>query len=177
MKNVLPRVGRSLSPESLTDVYLELRPRLERVIAHRVGSKAIASDLASEIFFKIKSIQAKLATRTDAERYFLRVAMNLATDYLRVENRRREILDEHIPDFQQYEPSPEEALLDKDTFQQVEDALSELPEKCRTVLFLSRIEGLTHREIAERLGVSRSLVEKLIMRALLHCRSRLQGQG
>lgn len=55
----------------------------------------------------------------------------------------------------------------------VESALSELPGKAREMLYLSRVAGLTHGEIAERLGVSKSLIEKYIARALAHCRLRM----
>lgn len=35
---------------------------------------------------------------------------------------------------------------------------------------MSRVEGMTHAQIAEKLGVSRSLVEKYAVKAVLHCR-------
>ena len=41
---------------------------------------------------------------------------------------------------------------------------------------MSRMEGKTHAEIAAELGVSKSLVEKYAVRALLHCRARLNEQ-
>lgn len=42
------------------------------------------------------------------------------------------------------------------------------------MLILSRLDGLTHGQIAERLGVSRSLVEKRLVQAVLHCRARIR---
>jgi DNA-directed RNA polymerase specialized sigma24 family protein len=41
------------------------------------------------------------------------------------------------------------------------------------MLFLSRVEGFTHAEIAEQMGVSQSLVEKYLIKAILHCRAQL----
>ncbi len=52
------------------------------------------------------------------------------------------------------------------------DALNELPKSCRTPLLLNRIEGMRHRAIAARLGISVSMVETHIGRAFLHCRDR-----
>ncbi|ASM75204.1 MULTISPECIES: RNA polymerase sigma factor [Roseobacteraceae] len=49
--------------------------------------------------------------------------------------------------------------------------LNELPRGCATAFLMNKLEGLTHREIAQRMGISTSMVEKHIMRALKHCRN------
>jgi RNA polymerase sigma factor (sigma-70 family) len=163
-----------LSTERLVDVYLQIRPRLERVIGKRLGSTALACDLAQEIFLRIPSIKVALNSTADAERYFVRIAMNASLDYVKVEKRRSAILDASGSVFGYAPPTPEAECLAKDDIRIVEAALRELPPKCRDVLLLSRIEGLSHEEIAQRLGVSRSLVEKYAVRAILHCRQRLK---
>lgn len=163
----------ALKRDELVDVYLDLRPRIERVIARRTGSLALAADLAQEMFFKIDAIHAPLATRADAERYFLRVATNASLDHIKVEARRREILEGGEPVAAESVPSPERGAVVRDQMRLVDTALDELPPKCRDVLLLSRVHGYSHAEIALKLGVSQSLVEKYIVRALLHCRQRL----
>ncbi len=54
------------------------------------------------------------------------------------------------------------------------DALDELPIKCRHVYVKSRIEGWSHTEIAQDMGLSRSMVEKYMTRSLRHIHDRLQ---
>ncbi len=171
-----PPDGSRLSNDALTAIYLEIRPKLERVILRRVGSAALSADLAQEMFFRIGTIKSDLLTRADAERYFMRVAMNASLDHLKIEARRREILQHSTPLVETSTPSPEAAMLTRDDIRIVEDALTELPVKCRDILLLSRIDGFSHAEIAAKLGVSRSLVEKYIVRALVHCRRRLSAQ-
>lgn len=62
-------------------------------------------------------------------------------------------------------------------FQQLADALAAaletLPPKCRTIYILHRLEGRTHTEIANDLGLSRSMVEKHMTRALRHIHAQL----
>lgn len=53
-------------------------------------------------------------------------------------------------------------------------ALDELPKPCRDSFLLRKLEGLSHPQIAERLGLSRSLVEKHIVNAMKHCRQRMR---
>jgi RNA polymerase sigma factor (sigma-70 family) len=168
------RDGAALSAERLVAVYLDIRPKLERVIGKRLGSTTLAADLAQEIFLRIPAIKIALNSRADAERYFVRIAMNASLDHVKVEKRRSAILDASGSIFSYAPPTPEAECLAKDDIRLVEAALRELPPKCRDVLLLSRIEGLSHDEIANRLGVSRSLVEKYAVRALLHCRQRLK---
>lgn len=51
--------------------------------------------------------------------------------------------------------------------------LNELPQACREAFIMNKLEGYTHPEIADRLGISVSMVEKHMVRALLHCRNLL----
>jgi RNA polymerase sigma-70 factor (ECF subfamily) len=57
----------------------------------------------------------------------------------------------------------------------IERALTELPVNCRKVFVWQKIEGLTQAEIAERLGLSKNMVEKYMIRTLRHLRDRLDG--
>ncbi|MCP6134986.1 helix-turn-helix domain-containing protein, partial [Klebsiella pneumoniae] len=52
----------------------------------------------------------------------------------------------------------------------LDEALLQLPDKARQALLLNRVEGLTQAQIAQRLGVSESMVAKYIGQALRHCR-------
>ena len=56
-------------------------------------------------------------------------------------------------------------------------AIDTLPEKRRDVLILHKLEGYSHAEIADRLGMSRDAVEKNIVRALVDLRHRLTENG
>lgn len=55
--------------------------------------------------------------------------------------------------------------------------LNELPEACRQAFIMNKFEGYSHPEIAKRLGISVSMVEKHIMRALRHCRDLMHADS
>jgi RNA polymerase sigma factor (sigma-70 family) len=156
----------------LLDLFIELQPRIRRLIAHRVGP-TVAADLTQEMFLRLSRIGINLPTREDATRYLIRIAINAASDHQRLEGRRNELLSEIPRPCEQLGLDPQLQVLIDETIAQVEAALAELPSKCRDVLWLSRVEGMTHAEIAKTLGVSKSLVEKYIIRSLLHCRTKL----
>ena len=55
----------------------------------------------------------------------------------------------------------------------LEQALTELPVKCRQAFTMHRQSGMSYPEIAQALGVSTSMVEKYIIQALKHFRNTL----
>ncbi|GBD00195.1 ECF RNA polymerase sigma factor SigW [bacterium HR17] len=69
--------------------------------------------------------------------------------------------------------NPETLLLRAETRQLIEQALSELPEKYRSVFLLRDVEGLSVKETAEALGISEANVKVRLLRARLQLREKL----
>ena len=63
-------------------------------------------------------------------------------------------------------PSPEQSTIDRDTLDHLAKAIAALPGKTREAFILRRVEGLSQREIARRMGLSENTVEKHISRGL-----------
>ncbi|WP_129776444.1 RNA polymerase sigma factor [Peristeroidobacter soli] len=166
----------AITQEELARIFVQIRPSLERVIERKTGNHQVAQDLAQEMFFRLQRVAHSLSKEEEARRYLMRMATNAAIDHLRVEGNRLQLLAGAIVLFDGHVVDPETQALMQERFQSIDSALSDLPPRCRDVLYLSRIEGLTHTEIADKLGVSRSLVEKYAVRAFLHCKRKL-AQG
>lgn len=71
---------------------------------------------------------------------------------------------------------PERVLIGKDRLAEAVAILMELPERPRTVFVLRRIEGLRYKDIAARLGISVSAIERHMKRAVLHLMKRLEDE-
>lgn len=108
--------------------------------------------------------------------YLFQVAANLLRE--RNRQRRRRHADAHV-EFEEEtvrlwdDLSPERVLLGREAYGAAMEALLELPERARRIFVLNRFEGLPGGEIASRLGVSISTVEKDMMRVLAHLRRRV----
>ena len=71
-------------------------------------------------------------------------------------------------------PSPDELAALAARRRLIERAVAELPAKCQAALVLHWREGLTQKEIAERMNLSRQMVQKYLARGLAHCQKRLR---
>ena len=166
-----------LTYDDLQSVFSDIRLDLERMLRGRVHDPQLAADLTQDIFLRLRRITAPLPDRHEARLYLFRMARNLATDHRRVEGRRKEILDGAVTLFEGTPPSPEDEAVAKDQLRVVDAALDELPKHCREVLYMSRLLGMSHGEIAKELNVSKSLVEKYVVKAMLHCRAKLNASS
>ncbi|WP_296615412.1 RNA polymerase sigma factor [Sphingomonas sp.] len=161
-------------PIDIEAEFIRNRPQLEYQIARVVRCSETAADLASDLYLKLRRVNPLCYTHGEAWAYLTKMARSTAIDHIRTGGRRRLLLDE-ASDCLEPEPeiNAEAMMVARSEMRLVEGALAELPEKAREMLYLSRVVGLTHSEIAERLGVSKSLTEKYIARALIHCRLRM----
>lgn len=64
------------------------------------------------------------------------------------------------------DPSPERAVNSQDELRELENSLLELPPLCRTAFLLRRVEGLSQKDVAEKLGISVKTVEKYMARSV-----------
>lgn len=147
---------------------------LLRFLARRLGDSDRAADIAHDTVLRLAAGDAA-ADVQDRRAYLFRVAGNLAIDTLRQNARRAAVVvsDDAVEAVPDPAPLPETALLARERVRRLGAALDALPAKPRQALLLSRMEGLTHAQIAARLGVSESMVAKYIAQALRHCRDRL----
>jgi RNA polymerase sigma-70 factor (ECF subfamily) len=149
---------------------------LRRYLTRLLGNASEAQDVAHDAYMRVYS-----ATRgrppTHPEGLLYTAARRLAINRLRRRSispiSRGELFPEAAAS-----PSPgvEEQVIARQELDMLEKAIAQLPEGCRAVLLLRKIELLSHREIAERLGIAVSTVEKQHARALRLLRGALEGK-
>lgn len=143
---------------------------LIRYIARRVSSVADAKEIAQETYVRLLRLDRKDLIR-DPRSYLFRVAGNIIYEH---ELKRR---NSHVvcttDDVAETVSAPQ---ADPDLIglaSRMETVLGQLSPKCRAVLILHRREGLTYREISDRIGISVSMVKKYLVQGLDHCRAAL----
>ncbi len=145
---------------------------LLRLLSSRLGSRADAEDLLQALWIKLESADTGPIAHPTA--YLHRMALNLANDLVRTRVRRRSrehawsdlMVAEHGSVAVDPAPSPERALIAKCEIERLSSAIAALPDRAREAFRLHRIEGKSHAEVAETMGISKSAVEKHMANAM-----------
>ena len=146
-----------------TKVFREYSKTLYNYLYYKSGKEDLAKDLTQEAFLKLwqNCLRVQLAT---AKGYVFKTANNLLMNefnHLKVKLK--------FAEKPQVSSSPEDPIFileEKQLRNELEQAISDLPEKQRVAFLLSRIDKKTYKEIAEMLGISKQAVEKRIYNAL-----------
>lgn len=157
----------SKHPSAIAALFAQEESRLKRIVRRITGCAFLAEDVVQDTFANLASHELT----TEDQGLLVQAAKNLAIDRLRQDRRRREALAALRPEqIACPPPSQEAACADRQAMQDFMAALRGLPERTQRAFLLSKLDGLSYAEIADRLGVSVSTVEKDIMSALLFCR-------
>jgi len=158
----------------LLRTFREHEGDLLRFLGKRLGSQATASDVLYDLYLKLLQGVGPGDVQ-DGRAYLFSMAANLATDHLRVERRRGEILREanDIIWNRSDDLTPERHALARSELAHLEAVITGLSERQRQVFLLSRFEDRTQAEIAAELGIGITTVYKDlkdVMRVLLEAR-------
>lgn len=168
----------SVQQLEVEDLYLRHHAALHRFLARMLRCEETAADVAQEAYLRLLRFTPGCA-RGASRAYLFQVAANAARDRMARERTRDRVVDGGPPPEAvcSADPDAESTAAARERLGIIAKAVEELPPRCREVFLMSRLDGLRHGEIAERLGISRNMVEKHIMKAMLHCRRRLDSSG
>jgi len=160
-------------PRSFTSLYQATVAPLRRHLARILGDRKEAEDVAHDAYLRVYPVMEKnQAEKPEAVLYT--TARRLAFNRLK---RRRIAPFAPEPPVEELNassaPGVVQQVMARQELQQLEQAIAGLPEGCRAVLLLRKIELLSHQQIATRLGIAVSTVEKQHARALRLLRARL----
>ena len=134
----------------------------------RLGNACDAADLAHDAYLRVLT-SGRAPQADQSRRYLTQIAKGLAIDLYR----RRQIETAYLETIallaRADAPSEETRAMILEALVELDALLQRLPSKARQALLLCRLEGLSYREVAQRLQVSVSSVEKYIAGALRAC--------
>ena len=163
---------RRRDPSPIESAYRSNTGSLKRFLRRFFASNADVEDIMQEAF--LKAYEAEHTTEIKEPRAFLfRTAKNLA---LNEQDKRRTRRTDTVADFEAMAvlldihadsgDDPEARALVQERLTQARSAIDQLSPRVREVFILRKVYGLKQREIADRLGIAQSTVEKHIARGL-----------
>lgn len=156
-----------MSPNALALVELLIRERraLFRFIA-RYLDPASTEDTLQNLYLKASSVPGDPPI-LEPRGYLYRMAYHHALNRSQAEARERRALAEFAADLGEPAADGEASALDQAQLREITQTILALPPQVRECFVLNRYLGLTEREIAARLGLSKSVVGKYVLRAAL----------
>ncbi|MDU1903436.1 MAG: RNA polymerase sigma factor [Dysgonomonas sp.] len=172
--------------QSISDIFRQYQLRLKNFISKRVPSREDSEDILQNVFYQLVKADSLMKPIDEMTAWLYTVTRNQIIDWNR-KKREKEmpVLQYEDKDdlsfvqvteslFNGLSDSPETEYLKSLVWEELDSALSELPDEQSNVFRLTELEGLSFKEISESTGVP---VNTLISRkryAVLHLRERLK---
>jgi RNA polymerase sigma-70 factor (ECF subfamily) len=174
--------ARSGEREAFREIVVRHQRKVYAVALGIVKDRDLAWDVSQEAFARVHQHLPEFKGDSSLSTWILRIATHAAIDSVRKE---RSSAKDDIDEVRESDlagggdgilatalgSDPQHNALRRELASKIEEALSELPEKHRTILVLREVEGLSYEELAERLGIHKGTV----MSRLFHARKKMQA--
>ena len=185
--DLILRCQAGLRPDrtAFAELLRRYQSHVDRVLYHLAPDWQDRSDLAQEVWIRVYRNIKRLQEPVKFRGWLSRIATNLFYDELRKRKRVASPLSLDAPrsmedgemdwEIAGDNPSPEEELTTREFYEQLQEAIADLPEVFRTTIVLREIEGMPYEDIAEITKVSLGTVKSRIARARARLQSQLQN--
>ncbi len=150
-----------------SEIYLPLSQPLYRVALYFLENEDDACDVVQDLYLKIWNARDTLDFIHNPRAYCITMVRNLCLDRIRMAGRIGEthkagkITEQHPPDCLSSGDDPQGLLENKETLQQIINAIQHLPDKHRTVLRMKIFEPVSHPQEEDFLGTAWTMVMDL----------------
>jgi len=160
------------------EIYRAHSRKLYGLAVRMLGNPADAEDMLQEIFLaahrKLDSFRGESALST----WLYRLAVNLCLDYLRSRTGRAIHMTDALGDDPVLPDAGSHGLAERAvTKMDLERAIAQLPEGCRTAFVLHDVQGLEHQEVGEIMGIAEGTSKSQVHKARMRLRALLSRAG
>jgi RNA polymerase sigma-70 factor (ECF subfamily) len=148
------------------------------IFASQISHSTVdAEEIVQDIFLKLWENRTQLSHVSYPRKYIYTMARNRALDHLTSIARNKKAIEAIYVNITGANNATEELLQAQESQQLIYKALAKLPEKKQTIFWLSRRDGLTHQEIAQRMNMSVQTVKNNLTDILKYVRIYLSGHS
>ncbi len=161
---------------SLDALFARYHQELIGFLTRQLASHDLAEDMCHDVYLRLRMTGEP---PRNPRAWLYRIARNLIIDHHRHQSR-APVFEEMEDDDERLSATrldPERCLARRQKLQVIQQALAEQPHHLRQSLLWYRLEGVTKREIGERLGVSERMAGRYVQQAQRHCADRLTAAG
>lgn len=142
------------------ELFLRYQPRLKRFAFSIVHSSESAEEIASDVFIRIWEKRKTLDHIQNLRLYMYVAAKNLSINYLRRNDKFQSLqLNDLKVELESVDLDPHQLMMTSEIYRRIQQAVNDLPPKCKIVYKLVKEDGLRQKEVAELLHISPKTVE------------------
>ena len=160
--------ARSGEPSAIAQLYVRYGDAVYRIGFRLTGSSADAEDVLQDVFLGLARALHTYAGRGSLEGWIKRVAVRTTLMKLRLRKRKGEVSLENVS-----LSAAEEAVPSATERLELEEAVLTLPDQLRTTFVLREVEGYSHDEIGNMLGIGAGASRVRLHRARKQLRNSL----
>ena len=155
---------------SIFQTFMQNQVSLRNYISRFMVSAHEIDDVSQETF--LRAYKAEQKTAIDQPKAFLfRVAKNMMLSEF--SNKTRKMID-YVDDFEQGQPQGhsenlEDSMIARQKLGVYCEAVASLPPRCRQVILMKKVYGMSYKEIARRMNITVSAVEKQLVKGGKKC--------
>lgn len=133
-----------------------------------VNDSYLAEEIVSDVFFNIWQNRKTLSITSSLKSYLFVATKNQSLKA--INKSKTQVVNEDIGDLhlKLSHSNPDESLEYAEVTKRINRIIDELPPQRRIIFKLDRIDGLKYKEIADKLGISVSTVQKQMLKAIKH---------
>lgn len=155
IQNLLDKISKNSDENAFRQLFELFTHGLIRFTYAILNNKELSEEVVSDVFYKVWVIRGKLYEIENFKAYLYISSRNTALNYLNKEKRNRVIqLEDLSVPLQIDEICPESELISKELKEAIGRAIDHLPERCKLIYSLAKIEQLKYKEIAQILDIS-----------------------
>lgn len=163
----------------LSGAFLTHQLSLKRFLRRFFSRTQDIEDIAQETYLRAFDAERCGELVRSPKAFLFRIAKNAALNEL---VRKSRLLTDYIEDSAAQDvsdkaASAEEQVMGKEKLAMFCRAVASLPAQCRKAFLMRKVYGMSHKDIAEQLGISISTVEKHVASGLLRCSTYLREGG
>lgn len=172
-KAILQRIAQD-DESAYASLFQQFYVQLCRFSLKYVREEAISEEIVQEVFLTLWEKRNDLAIHSSLKAYLFQSVKNSSLNYLNSRFAKQDFQRDYFDQEELPVNDTQEALTYEELQKIVQEAINQLPTKCRTIYSLSRNTGMSYKEIAEELGISIKTVENQMGIALKKLRTYLQ---
>lgn len=163
---------RAGSKEAFRSLFDAFGPKIHVFALSYLKNNADAEELLQDVFLKLWEVRASLDISKNIKSLLFKICINLIYDFIRRKNIEKAYLD-YSGNNQSYSENTWDEIIYNDMLSSLNHLVAGMPEQRQRIFRLSKEEGLSNDEIAERLSLSRRTIENQLYRAVSFLKDKL----